>query len=184
MKRRERVEFLVRDRDGDKPDFRAVRWVSKYVEGSYFKCFCNIVAVLVGLNPCATSLLFFLTTQMNERNYVRNTTELKQKFNDAIKDVRSKGFSDTAINRAFKLMTERKVLYRLHKKRGLYKVNPLYFFYGEKEERIREIRIDMERANIKLINAYRADTYEADMKKKLSDETGDIKKDLPDGKAE
>ena len=130
MKKRERIEYLTRDRERDKPDFRAVKWVTKYVEGDYVKCYCNVVGVLVGLNPCATSLLFYLNTIMNERNYVTNNKELKAGFNKAIKDVRKKGFSDTAINRAFKLMVERKVLYRLHKKRGLYKVNPKHFFSG------------------------------------------------------
>ena len=48
---------------------------------------------------------------------------------------------------------------------------------------MKEIRIDLERPNIRLVNAYRAETYKEDIeRKKLKDEAGDTEPDAPNGK--
>ena len=165
-KEKVRVPYLTAFQNPKTPDIRSIRWASKYVEGNHTKVYANVIGLLAGLNPCAIMLLIYLIDVIDKRNYVRNTTELKNGFRAAIKKERAQGFSDTAINRAFKLMTEKKVLYRLHKKRGLYKVNPLYFFKGDEQERVAEIRIDLQRKNIRYINNHLAATYDEDMERK------------------
>lgn len=166
MIKRRNLPHFARDKENDTHEFKAIRWVTSIVEGSFTKRYHNTLALLSGLSPCAMYLLNYLTEKMDEDNVVVNSTELKKGFNKAIKEGNPKGYSDTAINRAFKEMTNVNFLIKLKRVRGKYRVNPLYFFNGDENARKKMVRHDFEQSVVGLAARYRSLTFDEDMARK------------------
>lgn len=157
---------MQRDRANDKKGFKAVKWVTGHVEGDYVKNYNGLVSLLTGTTSNGNYLLNYLVKVMDDRNRVRNTTELKKKYRQFNKKNGGKIYSDTSINRAFKELSDKNILYKLKRLRGLYRVNPQFFSKNDEDTRIKLIRYDLEKKEFYAINTMRALTYDADMERK------------------
>lgn len=166
MKKKRIIRYMIRDPKNDKKDFKAVKFVSSFIEGDFVKRFSGVVGTLMGLTPSSNALLIYLTEIMDDRNRVRNTTQLKKEFNSYLKRSKLKCFSDTTINRSFKDLADKNILYKLKRLRGLYRVNPEFFHRDTHDQRIQLLRFDLEKNSFYAINTMRALTYEEDMVKK------------------
>lgn len=151
---------MIVDRNQKEKSPKEISWRTLFVEGDYVKSFTSIIGLLKNLSTCEILLLYYLVNEMDNGNIVQNTKKLKESFN---KFAARKPYSDTSLNRAFKKLADEKILIRLNQRvRGMYKVNPLYFFRGDNESRIKEIRIDLEARDVNIISRYRAETFDRD----------------------
>ena len=99
-------------------------------------------------------LLDFLVEEMDNQNYISNTYQLRNKINNMLVKMDCKPYAKGTFQKGFNKLTKTTLL---HKKegRGLYQVNPLYFFIGSEEDRQKEIRKNLEKINIDPINKKR-----------------------------
>jgi hypothetical protein len=98
--------------------------------------------------------LDFITEEMDEKNYISNSTLVRQKFNNLFKSTGQEPFTDNTIHRCFSGLAKVELL-RKAKGRGLYQVNPLFHFKGSEEQRQKVIREQLEEINRIAINEYR-----------------------------
>lgn len=141
----------------------ALDWATATVPSDCTSVYSGLLLHLKHLTLAEIQLLFYLVQIMDEKNIVRNSTELKKNFNRTTKS----SYSDTTINRGFKKLTELKILITLpRRKRGMYRVNPKHFFKGSATKRIRELRYDFEQKAIPHNLQYRAATFDTDMARK------------------
>lgn len=100
--------------------------------------------------------LDFITEEMDERNLITNSTQVRDKFNFLLKKVGQETYADNTIQKCFKGLSENELIRKM-KGRGLYQVNPLFFFKGNEEQRQKLIREQLEELNKIPINKYRRD---------------------------
>lgn len=111
------------------------------VDKSYVKRYHTGLAMLMVLTASARTVLDVSLEEMDNDNYVTNSAAFKKKVN-AYPHVKT--LSDNTINKAFVELTKEGIMIK-QDRRGLYKVNPIFFFRGTEEERIKSIRHDAER---------------------------------------
>lgn len=161
MERKKRkINYLIKEFKKDKEGIVEIVWASKIVEGSYSKRYANTISLIVKLSPSSNVLLNFILEEMDERNYIGNTKVLKERLNKLLQDSGLKTYTSNTINKSFSELHEFKILLRpLKKSRGLYQVNPEYFFNGTEKEREKAIRTYLEDRNRKMVNTYRRNEY-------------------------
>lgn len=91
---------------------------------------------------------------MDENNYITNCKQTRNRFNNLIKKIGQKLYSDSTINKCFLGLVNNNLLLK-QKSRGLYQVSPLFFFKGTEEKRAKVIRKELEELNKVPINKYR-----------------------------
>jgi hypothetical protein len=121
---------------------------NKEVGQLYFRQYYNVLANLIGLNPCSRDLMDYLAEVMDSSNEINNNIRVRKKFLEVIKD-RSmqpdgtfQDYSDMNIMKSFKALVERGCLIKLMK--GQYRVNPELFFKGSDKARMESIKITLE----------------------------------------
>lgn len=113
------------------------------------KRYYNCLYLLTGLPPLARDLMDYLVEEMNEENTVYNNINSRRKFIDFIALITSKGgpheepkiWSDQRVKESFGILANRGLL--IAKERGVYKVNPEYFFVGSDQKRLDDIVIEI-----------------------------------------
>ena len=152
MQKAKQIRHMVKDRENSTKDYFALDWVTATVEGSFIKRYCGMLSLLTGLKPCARNLLDYVVEAMDDDNLIDNTANLKTQFNKKSE----KSYSETSIDRAFKELTEKRILIKSKRRgRGKYKVNPKYFFKGNEENRIKSIRFELEKPIKAVVDKYR-----------------------------
>ncbi len=119
-------------------DFKTFKY-----EGASVKRYFNTLQPLFQLNKAERLLLDFITEEMDENNLVTNSTKLKEKFNTMLSNAKQNVYKDNYINQCFTTLLEHNFILA-EKERGLYQVNPLYFFKGTEKDRERRIRRNLE----------------------------------------
>lgn len=116
----------------------------KYVETKHVKLFNDSVADMMKITGCARHLLDWLPRIMGENNIVNNNEYTRDNFRLFHKNNNDSGkeYSDEAIKKAYKELLSKGILFPY--KRGLFIVNPEYFFNGEMNDRIKVIRMTLE----------------------------------------
>ena len=99
-------------------------------------------------------LLDFITEEMNDKNYISNNSQLRQKFNNLYQSTGQEPFADNTIQRCFSGLVKSELI-RKAKGRGSYQVNPMFHFKGSEEQRQKAIREQLEDINRIPINKYR-----------------------------
>lgn len=129
----------------------------KYVEYSYdyidasLKCtkrYNSAVCLLMGINGCPHHLIDWLSDNMTDGGYVSNNKITRRSFIDfhkKHKKAENKEYSEHAVIKAFKKLTEEGFLISIDK--GTYQINPMMYFSGADEDRIESIRYMMEFKN-------------------------------------
>lgn len=116
----------------------AIKWYTMKVEKNYTKKYHCALASLMILSGSARAVLDVAVEVMDKDNLVTNSASFKDDVNRLV-SIHGKPFSDNTINKAFAELSREDFLIK-GKKRGLYKVNPVYYFKGTEEERIKAIR--------------------------------------------
>jgi Firmicute plasmid replication protein (RepL) len=108
------------------------------------KRFHNCIYLLAGLPGCARDLMDYLAEIMDEKNIVRNDSTMREAFINFMKEITNNqvSYKDSTVNTNFNLLAERKLLIR--KGKGVYMVNPEYFYKGDDKNRINSIKLLLE----------------------------------------
>jgi hypothetical protein len=131
-----------------------LRHTSVKIEIVFTKRYNNSILLLMKLSKAERILLDFISEEMDERNYIINSTLLRDKFNFLLKKIGQETYADNTIQKCFKKLTQVEFLRKV-KGRGTYQVNPLFFFKGTEEQRQKVIREQLEEINRIAINKHR-----------------------------
>ena len=99
-------------------------------------------------------LLDFVVEEMDDWNYFTNSIQLRSKLNFLLDRIGQETYADSTVQKCLKTLTDLTLLEKCNG-RGVYQVNPLYFFKGTEEERQKMIRKNLEAPNIIPINKER-----------------------------
>lgn len=105
----------------------------------------NAVCMLMGINGCPHHLIEWLSNNMTDGGYVSNNKITRAafiNFHKQHKKTDNKEYSEHAVIKAFKALTIDGFLIAIEK--GVYQINPLMYFAGSDDERIRSIKYMME----------------------------------------
>ena len=109
-------------------------------------------------------MLDFVTENMDIQNIIYNNPTTHVKFNKLAKKLGITPYSKSTIHKCFSALAKETLIYQVKKTRGMYCVNPLYYFKGSEEEREIAIRTMLEEPYKKTIN----DDRHRKIKKKYS----------------
>jgi hypothetical protein len=123
---------------------------TKKVTMSSGRRYYNCLYLLTGLPPMSRDLMDYLVEEMNSDNIVYNNTDFRLKFINFIIKITSDGpphdkptiYSDQRVKESFGILASRGLI--LSKARGVFKVNPDFFFAGSEMNRIAQITLEME----------------------------------------
>jgi hypothetical protein len=124
------------------------------VEASFVKRYFWSSHLLMRLSRSERIFLDFITEEMDENNYITNCKLTRNRFNNLLKKIGQKPYSDSTINKCFLGLVDSNLIVK-QKNRGLYQVSPLFFFKGTEEKRAKVIRNGLEELNKVPINKYR-----------------------------
>lgn len=145
MKTKNKIIRYASGIDQEKSDdtVKIPEWKSKKVGVSSAKVYIDALPVLLNISPFERLVLDYCVIVMNEDNYVRNDADFKTGLNDLFERDEEviNEFSSGVVNKAFSKLNELDILIKKPSwKRGLYQVNPLYFFKGSNSARERWVR--------------------------------------------
>jgi hypothetical protein len=131
-----------------------LRHTSIKIPTDHTKRYYGSLVLLMRLSRSARIFLDFITEEMDEKNYITNSIQTRTKFNAIFTRAGQKAFSDKTIHRCFASLLAVELV-RKSKGRGLYQVNPSYYFKGTEIDRKKAIREQLEEINRIPINKHR-----------------------------
>jgi len=154
-KKKETLNYLIKDVPKSlAANLELLRHTSIKIPTDHTKRYYGSLVLLMRLSRSERIFLDFITEEMDEKNYITNSIQIRTKFNAIFIRAGQKAFSDKTIHRCFAgLLTAELVL--KSKGRGLYQVNPLFYFRGTEIERKKVMRERLEELNRVPINKYR-----------------------------
>lgn len=109
------------------------------------KRFHNCLYLILGLSKLQRVLMDWISEEMDERNIIRNDAYVRSVFikfiEDLVIDGEKKTYKDDSVNNAFHALKEAKLLIPISK--GVYQVNPNYYWSGNDKSRIEEIMMNI-----------------------------------------
>jgi len=132
---------VLKDADGDKTyeyDF-----ISADVK--FTRRYNSVVCLIMGITGCGMHLMEWLSGNMTENGFINNNAITRKTFADfhsKHKGKANKSYGDDAINKAFRQLSDVGFLVSMIK--GVYKINPLYYFVEDDSKRISSIKYIME----------------------------------------
>ena len=99
-------------------------------------------------------LLDVLVEFMDETNHITNDALIRGKINNLLNKMGIKPYADRTFHNGFNKLVDTTLLLK-KKGRGIYQVNPLYFFKGNETERQKAVRANLEEINKDPINKER-----------------------------
>lgn len=140
------------------------RFATEVIESSATKRYHNVVLLLFSLPECARNLMDYLMEKMTDDNVVHSNQFTRDSFNRSIYDAwlshykeecdhyttavdmaMSKMYSDVTIRKAFGTLKEKGLI--LPETRGVYIVNPKYFFKKSEQNRVKKVKMYLEFEN-------------------------------------
>lgn len=114
------------------------------------KRYYNCIYLLAGLRPATRNLMDFLTEEMDKDNIVYNNQIWRSKFIFFMKEITSKFgenektiiYTDQTVKDSFAQLTKTGLINPIA--RGMFKVNPKYFFIDEDNKRLTQIKMELE----------------------------------------
>lgn len=119
------------------------KWYSMKVDRNYTKSYHAATAMLMILTASARVVLDKAVESMDESNHIVNSPMFKKELS-SIAEAYGKTMSDNTVNKAFSELAKEGFLLKTDK-RGLYKVNPLFYHKGTMADRIKSITKDLEK---------------------------------------
>lgn len=137
------------------------RYKYKDVDDRFVKTYQSVLAILLCLPDCSAKLIQYLSSKMSDENIVHHNKFTRENFNKYIYSIwleyykaneetesnahelaKEKMYKDNTIKKAFSILVNKNLL--VQKTRGMYIVNPEYFFKKGDEERYRKIKLTLE----------------------------------------
>ena len=92
--------------------------------------FNNCLHKTAGLPPFARNLLDYIIQVMNKENEIQNTHLFRRDYIYMMSSNCGINYPENTVNKGFQVLKKNDILISFDKKRGVYIVNPLYFFCG------------------------------------------------------
>lgn len=167
MSRKKYIKYLIYDfRSEGKSDIDRCIWQTEHVEMEGVKQYYSVTSYLLQLSKCARAILDFTVSRLDEHNRVANDTDFKTDFNDFLEGLNLSPYTSGTINKAFAELAAHGLV-RHEKKRGTYQINPVFYFKGSENKRIKAVRRWLERPyNHKLVEVRRKNLQQLEAKKK------------------
>lgn len=163
--KKKHIRYLEEDLNKGNSPFNKLKYSTTTIETNSVKRYFNTINLLSRLNKSDRLLLDYLVEEMDANNLVANNAKTRKGFNLLLDVARIEPYSDSTVHKSFSRLVKGECLIRL-KSRSVFRVNPLYFFRGTEEERIKMIRENLEEPiRIKAAN-YRKNYFR---NKKISD---------------
>lgn len=109
------------------------------------KRYNSAMCLLMGISGCPHHLIDWISGSTGDQGFVNNNSITRESF-ISFHAKHSKGNNKTyghdAVNKAFKRLSDDGFLIPISK--GVYKVNPMMYFAGDEDDRIKSIRMMME----------------------------------------
>lgn len=121
-----------------------VKWQTIRAEKRNVKRYFNTTYKLSQLNKGQRLFLDFLLEQMDKDNLIVNSKVLRNQFNALLKHINQPTYTHNYITRSFKQLTAQELLLSTDN-RGIYRVNPIYFFKGTEAMRVKLIKEQAQR---------------------------------------
>lgn len=132
--------------DADSEGYQEVTWDSKYknVAVSSVKRYYNCLYLLSKLSPCARNLMDYLTEEMDDSCLIRSSKHDRERFMKFISDITGGEitYGHQSVKNAYTELADKNLL--IHKQKGLYKVNELYFFRESDGKRLKAIKLSIQ----------------------------------------
>lgn len=132
--------------DADSDGFQEITWNTKYktIATSSVKRYYNCLYLLAKLSPCARNLMDYLTEKMDEGNLIRSSKHDRTSFMEFISSITNGEvtYGHQAVKNAYGELAEKNLL--IHKQKGLYRVNELYFFNESDSKRLKAIKLSIQ----------------------------------------
>lgn len=114
-----------------------------YVNASkgHVKRFNDAMMLLAGIDGCEKSLMDWLADNMSEKNYVSNNSITRNAFISFF-EKHGKKYSEKTVSIAFQRLCASDFLISIT--RGVFMVNPKYYYAGDDASRIKAIKMVME----------------------------------------
>lgn len=130
------------DKDKSTDEEIVLSYRSILVSNTPVKHYGSCLNILIGLSKNTRALLDFILVNMSEENYIHNNNQLKSRFKEIFVKADIKvNLKDNTINKAFTELKNHKLILKPYKSaRGLYRINPQFFWKGTEKDRIRLIR--------------------------------------------
>lgn len=132
---------IVTDKDGDK------QYVHDFISADV-KCtrrYNSVMCLIMGVTGCGMHLMEWLAGRMTDNGFVNNNAITRKGFRDfhaKHKGNNNKSYGDDAINKAFRQLCDVDFLVFVIK--GVYRINPMYYFVEDDSDRISSIKYIME----------------------------------------
>lgn len=111
----------------------------------HVKRFNNALMLLAGIDGCEKNLMDWLADNMSEKNYVSNNEITRRSFiafHEKYGKGNTKKYSDKTVSIAFQRLSSAEFLIPVT--RGVFLVNPMYYYAGDDASRINAIKMVME----------------------------------------
>lgn len=109
------------------------------------KRFHNCIYLILGVGRLERVLMDWISEEMDTNNYIRNDVYTRSNFIEFIRDVKMEGkkteYEDTSVNSAFHNLKSVGLLIPVRK--GLYQVNPEYYWRGTDKDREEQIMLNI-----------------------------------------
>lgn len=109
------------------------------------KRFHNCLYLILGLSKIQRVLMDWVSEEMDERNIIRNDKYVRSVFINFIEELvidgEKKSYKDESVNNAFHGLSKSGLLLPVSK--GVYQVNPKYYWSGNDKDRIEEIMMNI-----------------------------------------
>lgn len=146
MKETNEIKIKYRSKVKDKKaDVKEYDYEVFKAETLHTKRFNAAVCLVMGINGCAHHLIDYLSNNAGESGYVNNNPITRQAFIDFHKRHKgnsNKPYSMSAVEKAFIQLSSKDFLIPIIK--GVFKVNPVLYFNGESDERVKKIKMMLE----------------------------------------
>lgn len=146
---KEKQEIKIKYRSGvsrfkDKNGFEHKEFEYDYIsaERQSVKRYRGALMLLAGIDGCEKNLMEWLEDNMTSGNYVSNNEVTRRSFMNFYEKHKKKNYADKTISIAFQRLSEATFLIPMT--RGTFMVNPILYYAGDEDSRIKAIKMVME----------------------------------------
>lgn len=133
------------------------KYAYSHIVCSHTKRYHNCLYLLAGLNGCSRDLMDYITEEMDSENIFYSNAHFRQRFirfileNGTVEKLNKESgaievvavrYSDSNVKKALAALAEKNLIRSVSK--GVFKVNPEYFFKNDDSKRLDMIRLEME----------------------------------------
>lgn len=134
-RRHTNIKYAYKYQTDPDTGFIELDFATKAVSLICVKNYENHMHKTASLTPAARNLLDYLVQNMNKQNEIGNTHLVRSSFLHFMSKNCGVNYAEETVNKGFQELKAADLLISFDKKRGVYVVNPLYYFRGNEDKR-------------------------------------------------